>query len=111
MEEKGTFSCTITRELDINVIEGQARVDMNKMKQEFNVSDGLIYHIGFGENGLTAHGCKIYIEMLLESLGGQIHYMHQKGYMNDAENLRACISRLEDHFIRHPKIIEKTNEK
>ena len=58
-----------------------------------------------GKGGeLTAEGSHVMMRALTSGLSSTIHYAHEKGFIDSAENLRKVIHQLEQEFIAVPTI-------
>lgn len=51
---------------------------------------------------LTAEGGHVMMRVLTAGLSATIHYMHEQGHRDSAENLRKVIAQLEQEFIAVP---------
>jgi hypothetical protein len=56
------------------------------------------------DNLPNADGSKALTHCLVHGLVANIHYAHEKGFINDAKHLRQIIAELERGFIQIPKI-------
>ena len=58
-----------------------------------------------GKGGkLTKDGCHVMMRALTSGLSATIHYAHEQGFIDSAENLRKVIQQLEQEFIAVPTI-------
>jgi hypothetical protein len=55
---------------------------------------------------LTQDGCHVMMRALTAGLSATIHYAHEKGFIDSAENLRKVIHQLEQEFIAVPTIVK-----
>lgn len=53
---------------------------------------------------LTADGAHVMMRVLTAGLSATIHYAHEQGFVDSAENLRKVIHQLEQEFIQVPTI-------
>ena len=53
---------------------------------------------------LTADGAHVMMRALTSGLSATIHYAHEQGFIDSAENLRKVIHQLEQEFIQVPRI-------
>ena len=53
---------------------------------------------------LTKDGCHVMMRALTSGLSATIHYAHEQGFIDSAENLRKVIDQLEQEFIQVPTI-------
>lgn len=53
---------------------------------------------------LTKDGCHVMMRALTSGLSATIHYAHEQGFIDSAENLRKVIHQLEQEFIAVPTI-------
>jgi hypothetical protein len=56
------------------------------------------------DNLPNADGSKALTLCLVQGLVANIHYAHEKGFINDAKHLRQIIAELERGFVQIPKI-------
>lgn len=52
----------------------------------------------------TKEGCEIIRDVLVSNLASMIHYAHEYGMIDSAENMRESIKQLEDVFITNGKL-------
>lgn len=60
-------------------------------------------YVGKG-GALTKDGSHVMMRALTAGLSATIHYAHEQGFIDSAENLRKVISQLEQEFIQVPTI-------
>ena len=101
------FKTTCVVDLEHNLKTNKAYHVNTKVR--LDVSNNLDIRQYIDEDGLpTSHGSEALINNLIQGLIGNIHLAHQKGWKNDAENLRYIISELERGFIENVNIDTST---
>ncbi len=99
MKEKVIFSVTLKQTIEYDTETGTIIAESGN-RLDFAGDSEIIAVACFDENKqLSAIGASLFNTMLVQSMTGCIKLQHDKGFKNDAQNLRDIISQLEENFI------------